>query len=274
MRHHHDLQFRKCGTTAIGQLKADDPPELRPRERVGSSWPERTEASFRPPSSLRSMVANSITDHEMSSRAEYRAGGKKPPSDNALFFRSWLDDPLRAGAFKPSSTDLACAMAARIDPSLPGPIVELGPGTGAVTASLVTRGVDPARLVLIEADATFCRLLRERWPRALVLHADAYSAPAVIRDLGEPAAAVVAGLPLLVRHPKHRLRLVLDCLRHAAPGAPFVQFTYFVRSPVPAPRPGLRAHGSSMVWRNLWPARVWTYRLAGHHISRAAKASI
>lgn len=214
------------------------------------------------------------TDHEMSSRSEYRAGRKKPPSDNALFFRSWLDDPLRAGAFKPSSIDLARAMAARIDPSLPGRIVELGPGTGVVTTSLVARGVDPARLVLIEADAAFCRLLRERWPSARVLHADAYAAPAVIQGLGEPTAAVVAGLPLLVRHPKHRLKLVLDCLRHAAPGAPFVQFTYFVRSPVPAPRPGLRAHGSPMVWRNLWPARVWTYRLAGQHACRAGQASI
>ena len=202
-------------------------------------------------------------DHAAAAPQAWEPGDPlRRPSDAALFFRAWLDNPLRAGAFRPSSAGLARAMAARVDPSVPGPVIELGPGTGVVTAALVERGVDPSRLVLIEADPVFCELLRERWPRALVLRTDAYTAPAVMRDLGIPAAAVVAGLPLLVRPPGDRLRLVLDCLRQAAPGAPFIQFTYFVRSPVPAPRPGLRAHGSAMVWRNLWPARVWTYRLA------------
>ncbi|RVT99287.1 methyltransferase [Rhodovarius crocodyli] len=184
-----------------------------------------------------------------------------PERDNLLFLRSWMQDPLRAGAFKPSSPDLARAMAGQVDPSIPGPIVELGPGTGAITRALVERGVDPARLVLVEADPNFCTLLRRRWPTARVLQADAYGTPSLMRDFDAPAAAVVAGLPLLIRPPSQRLRLVMDCLRQASPGAPFIQFTYFVRSPVPAPRPGLRAHGSSMVWRNLWPARVWTYRL-------------
>ncbi len=189
------------------------------------------------------------------------------PSVNALFFQSWLRNPLLVGAIKPSGPELARAMAARVDPTLPGPIVELGPGTGAVTAALVDRGVDPSRLVLIEADPAFCAILRERWPQALVMQTDAYAAPILLRGMAVPAAAVVAGLPLLVRPPKQRLRLVLDCLRYARPGAPFIQFTYFIRSPVPAPRPGLRAHGSSMVWRNVWPARVWTYCLSGPNVS-------
>lgn len=183
--------------------------------------------------------------------------------DNLLFFKSWMQHPLRAGAFKPSSTSLARAMASRVDPALPGPIVELGPGTGAVTRALVDRGVDPARLVLVEADPGFCSLLRQRWPTAQVVQGDAWTAPALLRQFDLPAAAVVAGLPLLIRPPGERLRLVMGCLRQAIPGAPFIQFTYFVRSPVPAPRAGLRAKGSGMIWWNLWPARVWTYRMQG-----------
>ena len=220
--------------------------------------------------SLFDRVNPSVMDHEAISGPCTIPGGKRT-SDNALFFRSWLEAPLRAGAFKPSSADLARAMAAQVDPSLPGPVVELGPGTSAVTAALVERGVDPARLLLIEADPVFCALLRERWPSAHVLNTDAYAAPALIKNLGEPAAAIVAGLPLIVKPPRQRLRLVLDSLRHAAPGAPFVQFTYFVRSPVPAPRPGLRAHGSPMVWWNLWPARVWSYRLTNHGGARVGR---
>lgn len=189
--------------------------------------------------------------------------GPNGASDNRLFFKSWMQHPLRAGAFKPSSTDLARAMASRVDPTLPGPVVELGPGTGAVTRALVDRGVDPARLVLVEADPTFCSLLRRRWPMAQVVQGDAWTAPALLRQFDLPAAAVVAGLPLLIRPPGERLRLVMGCLRQAIPPAPFIQFTYFVRSPVPAPRAGLRAKGSGMIWWNLWPARIWTYRLQG-----------
>ena len=192
--------------------------------------------------------------------------------DNALFLLAWLKAPLRTGAVKPSSHDLARTMAAQIDPSIPGPIVELGPGTGAVTAALVARGVDPSRLILIEADPDFCALLRERWPDARVLQTDAYTAPDLLRRFQVQAAGIVAGLPLLVRPAPERLRLVLDCLRHAAPGAPFVQFTYMMRSPVPAPRPGLRARGSAIVWRNTPPARVWSYRLADRRVHSASDA--
>ncbi len=219
---------------------------------------------MKPGTSAMDKVNPSVMDHEAISGAPGPISIEKRPSDHVLFFRAWLEEPLRAGAFKPSSPALAQAMAAHVDPSVPGPIVELGPGTGAITVALVARGVDPARLVLIEADPVFCALLKVRWPQALILNADAYSAPAIIRKLGQPAAAVVAGLPLLVKPPRQRLRLVLDSLRQALPGAPFIQFTYFVRSPVPAPRPGLRAHGSAMIWWNLWPARVWSYRLTDH----------
>jgi phosphatidylethanolamine/phosphatidyl-N-methylethanolamine N-methyltransferase len=43
-----------------------------------------------------------------------------------------------------------------------------------------------------------------------------------MRTFDQPAAAVVAGLPLLVRPRAERLKLVMDCLHHAAPGAPFI----------------------------------------------------
>lgn len=221
-------------------------------------------ASIKPSTHRPTLSPIRSTEHEGSSRTR--------ASDNSLFLKSWLSDPLRVGALKPSGKMLAEAMAGRIDPTRPGPVVELGAGTGAVTAALVDRGIDPSRLVLVETDPTFCALLRERWPDALVLEADAYSAPILMQDLKLPAAAIVAGLPLLVRPPNQRLKLVLECLRHAAPGAPFVQFTYFVRSPVPAPRPGLRAHASRLLWNNVPPARVWTYRLVEPRvgISRAA----
>lgn len=184
-------------------------------------------------------------------------------SDRAHFVRAWLRSPLRTGAQLPSSRDLARAMADAIDPAVPGAIVELGPGTGVVTAALVARGVDPSRLVLVETNPVFCQLLRSRYGEDRIVSHDAYAVPHLLRrlDIG-PVAAVVSGLPLLTQPAWRRQRLLLSCLRLGAADAAFVQFTYFYRSPIPVRPDVIATDVSPMVWRNLWPARVWRYRLA------------
>ena len=50
----------------------------------------------------------------------------------------------------PSGKLLARTMAHYVDVDAEGPVVELGPGTGAITSALVERGVDQKRLVLVE----------------------------------------------------------------------------------------------------------------------------
>src|SRR5438552_8825752 len=79
--------------------------------------------------------------------------------DEVRFIRSWLEKPLAIGAVTPSGKVLARTMACYVDPDTSGPVVELGPGTGPVTEDLVEEGIDPARLVLIEFNPTFCKLL-------------------------------------------------------------------------------------------------------------------
>src|SRR2546421_6648701 len=102
-------------------------------------------------------------------------------------------------------------MAAYVDSRIPGPIIELGPGTGPVTEALVAQGIDPARLVLVEFDPTFCRLLAQRYPAATVIQGDAYGLRILLdRLLREPAAAVVSGLPLFTKPLKMRLRLLYE----------------------------------------------------------------
>jgi phosphatidylethanolamine/phosphatidyl-N-methylethanolamine N-methyltransferase len=59
---------------------------------------------------------------------------------------------------------------------------------------------------------------------------------------------------------KMRLRLVRDAFELMLPGAPFVQFTYSVASPVPSRLKGFSAEPSERIWMNLPPARVWVYR--------------
>src|SRR3954453_5863931 len=120
-------------------------------------------------------------------------------------------------------------MAQYVDISSLGPVVELGPGTGAITSALIEHGVDQKRLVLVEYNPGFCALLRDRYPHAKVVQGDAYA----LRDyLGNvvimPASAVVSGLPLVTKPMMTRLKLIRYAFVALAPGPPFVQFTYSV----------------------------------------------
>jgi len=187
---------------------------------------------------------------------------KKPRLDDEVrFLRTWIEKPLHVGAVMPSGRLLARTMAHYVDADSSGPVVELGPGTGAITSALIERGVDPKRLVLVEYNPGFCALLRDRYPHAKVVQGDAYALRDSLRNvLGAPASAVVSGLPLVTKPMQTRLKLIRDAFQALAPGAPFVQFTYSVAPPIPKSLPGVSTEASERIWMNLPPARVWVYR--------------
>ena len=165
------------------------------------------------------------------------------------------------GAVMPSGRVLARTMAQYVDTKSEGPVVELGPGTGAITSALIEHGVDQKRLVLVEYNPSFCALLRERYPLAKVVQGDAYTLKDSLRNvLSAPASAVVSGLPLVTKPMLTRLKLIREAFAALAPGAPFVQFTYSVAPPIPKSLPGVSTEASERIWMNLPPARVWVYR--------------
>jgi phosphatidylethanolamine/phosphatidyl-N-methylethanolamine N-methyltransferase len=188
---------------------------------------------------------------------------KKPLrlDDEVRFLRSWIEKPLHMGAVMPSGKVLARTMAQYVDIDSKGPVVELGPGTGAITSALIDHGVDQKRLVLVEYNPGFCALLRDRYPQATVVQGDAYALRDSLWDvLSMPASAVVSGLPLVTKPMLTRLKLIRDAFLALAPGAPFVQFTYSVAPPIPKSLPGVSTEASERIWMNLPPARVWVYR--------------
>ena len=184
-------------------------------------------------------------------------------SDRMVFFRTWLRAPLVTATMFPSGRALSRALAAAVDPSVPGHVVELGPGTGPVTAALVELGIEPHRLVLIEVIPEFADRLRDRYPSARVITADAFEAPSLLRQLGlNPLAAAVSCLPLYSKPPEWRQKYLADLLSLGGLGHRFVQATNFRASPIPIERGRVEATSSARIWRNVFPAVVWTYRLA------------
>lgn len=184
--------------------------------------------------------------------------------DEVRFLKNWLDKPLMTGAVAPSSPQLARLMASKVDPETPGYVVELGPGTGVVTHALLDRGIDAERIVSIEYNGDFCKLLRQRFPRVHFVHGDAYrmrhAVASVVGHAERPLAAVVSSLPLFTRPLPERQRLLDECFEMMRPGAPFIQFSYALVPPVPQSAGRFEIERTGWIMRNLPPARVWIYR--------------
>ena len=192
-----------------------------------------------------------------------RTGPKQPSSRGAnagAFLRGMLSAPRTTGAISPSGRRLATVMAAQVDPSSPGPVVELGPGTGAFTQALIERGIAPERLLLIEFNSEFCDLLANRYPGVRIVEGDAYDVAGLVGEAGIAApSAIVSGLPLLNRPMEARRALIKSALELGSPGMPYIQFTYGFGPPVPAGQTH-QLIGPRRVWFNFPPATVWVYR--------------
>lgn len=179
---------------------------------------------------------------------------------NLRFLRALVAHPKSIGALVPSSRALGRAIARQIDPGRPGPVLELGPGTGVLTQAVLERGIAPGRLTLVEFDPDMADFLTGHFAGVDVIEGDAFD---LARTLGpkarEPFSAIISGIPLL-NFPMARRRIFMEGVcRLLAAGAPLIQFSYGMHAPV-VPPPGYSVVRAAMVWANLPPARVWVYR--------------
>jgi len=180
------------------------------------------------------------------------------------FLRAWAANPLRVAAIAPSSATLARLMTQEISGET-GPVLELGPGTGAFTWALLARGVREDALTLVESDPGFAALLRQCFPMARICCMDAAGLEAE-RLFDRPrVGAAVSGLPLLSM-PAPQVRAILDgAFAALVPNGAFYQFTYGLFCPVRKrilDRLGLKACRIGGTLRNLPPASV--YRITRH----------
>ncbi|MBN9435810.1 MAG: methyltransferase domain-containing protein [Bosea sp.] len=180
-------------------------------------------------------------------------------SQHLAFLRDWLSDPARVGALAPSGRSLAKLITSGISHET-GPVLELGPGTGAFTQALLEQGVAPSNLTLVEYGSDFARLLDARFPDVRVLWMDAARLAQHSLYVGAPVGAVVSGLPLLAMSPRKVTMILAGAFQLLRPGGYFVQFTYGPVCPVPRPvldRLGLKATLVGRTLRNIPPASVY-----------------
>lgn len=188
---------------------------------------------------------------------------RKPASEVAVFFSSWLRAPLKVASIVPSSRQLGAAIARQIDPARPGWVVELGAGTGPVTEQLLARGIAPQRLLVLERDPILCGFLRERYPEPVLVEGDAFKLPEILAHHGvDRVHSVVCGIPLLSMPKPDAAKLVAACRDVLGPDGQLYQYTYSLFSPLPYREFGLKVHRVKRVLANIPPASVWTYERA------------
>jgi phospholipid N-methyltransferase len=195
----------------------------------------------------------------------HRNGWLRRLSSFALFGREFVTNPGPIGAAAPSSRALSRRIAAALPSDPRGYVVELGPGTGSVTAALLERGIPSSQLLLVELSAKLVGHLRHRFPQLEVLEGDAARLSHVLRPYIARAAIshIVSSLPLRSL-PAPVVRAITDQIKTLLPsGGLLVQYTYDLRPRRNAVFNDMAHAATSIVWLNLPPARVDVYHHRG-----------
>ena len=180
--------------------------------------------------------------------------------DTLRFLNRLVARPRTTGAIAPSGRALSRAMAAQIPDGAKGPILELGPGTGVVTAAMLARGIAAERITAVEYDGAFAAMVAARYPGVHVINGDASDLQKTLgARAGEKYSAVLSSMPLINFPMAMREALLKDIFARLEPGAPFIQFSYRLGPPVPPPQ-GVSVTRAAFILLNAPPARVWVYR--------------
>ena len=189
--------------------------------------------------------------------------------DHWLFLSHFRKSPRTVGAIAPSSRRLAQAMVDGLDLTSDSRVVELGPGTGAITVEIAERLPPAARCLAIDIDPVFTARVKARWPGIEAICDCAEHLVEIARSRGLlPIDHIASGLPF-ASLPAASARAIVDAIvTSLGPGGTFTTFQYvhaFALPPAVAVRRTLAARMGSnptrqLVVGNLPPALVvrWT----------------
>jgi phosphatidylethanolamine/phosphatidyl-N-methylethanolamine N-methyltransferase len=190
---------------------------------------------------------------------------KKTIHHYGAFLYSWTRAPRMVGSVIPSSKALSRALAAQIDMNRDGIVIELGAGTGAVTAAIKTKMQADNNILVVERDARLYSILHKRFPHIRIVHDDAQNLTNILRTQHiEAVRSVVCCLPLLTLPPIIRDNIIDQVVQVLGAGGRIIQFTYGAKSPIPKyllEKYNLRAECKKIIMTNIPPACVWVYHI-------------
>jgi phosphatidylethanolamine/phosphatidyl-N-methylethanolamine N-methyltransferase len=195
----------------------------------------------------------------MALRLKERLGKKF--DEEIRFFKGMMQGPKTVGSIVPTSSITARKMASVININSGLPVLELGPGTGAITKAILGRGVKPEKLVAIEYSTDFYEHLVRLYPGVHFINGDAFDLDKTLGALkGQIFDSVVSAVPLLNFPMQARSALLESLLDRVPAGRPVVQISYGAVSPIIARPDRYHIQHFDFIVRNIPPAQLWIYR--------------
>ena len=195
----------------------------------------------------------------MALRLKERLGRKF--DEEIRFFKGMMQGPKTVGSIVPTSSITAKKMASVINLNSGLPVLELGPGTGAITKAILGRGVKPDRLVAVEYSTDFYNHLVRLYPGVHFINGDAFDLDTTLGALkGQTFDSVISAVPLLNFPMQARIALLESLLDRMPAGRPVVQISYGPVSPIIARPERYHIQHFDFIVRNIPPAQLWIYR--------------
>ena len=182
------------------------------------------------------------------------------------FLREFTRSPFATGSLVPSSRWLATETVSAIPSDGQPLVVELGPGTGAITGAIQGRLAGRGNHLAVELNPRFAELIEARFPTVDVVNADAAQLPELVRSRGfGQVDVIVSGLPWATFTEALQDSLLEAVVGSLAPHGSFATFAYLHALWTPPARRFRRRLRDNFddvvvgrtVWRNLPPALVY-----------------
>jgi phosphatidylethanolamine/phosphatidyl-N-methylethanolamine N-methyltransferase len=192
-----------------------------------------------------------------------------PADARRAFLAAFVRRPGTMGAVAPSSARLSAVLTSIVPTAGSPVVVELGPGTGAVSAAIDQRLPVGSRHLAVELDATMVEYLGRTRPGMEVVHGDARHLGKLLAERGViHVDAVVCGLPWALFDELTQHAVLSEVGEAIGPTGAFSTFAYLSGMALPAARRFRRTLQSrfeevivsSTVWRNMPPAFVYVCR--------------
>jgi phospholipid N-methyltransferase len=203
------------------------------------------------------------------------AGGAR--AARRAFLAAAVRRPATMGAVAPSSPRLGAVLASVVPRTGEPVVVELGPGTGAVSAVIAEKLPPGARHLAVELDPDMVAYLRRTRPELEVVQGNAANLAELLAERGIGTVhAVICGLPWALFDDDTQTALLGEISRVIGDRGAFTTFAYLHGMTLGAARRFRRTLRSTFdevlvtatVWRNLPPAFVYVCRRPSAAVQR------
>lgn len=174
-------------------------------------------------------------------------------------FREFVRAPLAVGSAFPASHRLIETLLAPVDWSRIRTVIELGPGTGRFTRTLLGRLPHDAQLVAIDSSKGFIHSLVDKIAddRLVPAHGDAQDLEAIARRVGlDRANAVISGIPFSTLPHADGRKIIHAVRTMLAPDGHLLAYQ-MRRALEPLMAENFSCIHSAMEWRNLPPCHLY-----------------